>query len=372
MYEINIINMYIKIIIKIRYMYYMKNLKDVSIQDVRFEFEDYDHFLSVRKDKDSIKKETYFEYLREAVRELNKMSLDIRKGMSVGDLIRQHINDIRDHIARRSADISSDQFRKIRRAFVVTAIAHAGYFEANSFLSVPNPTPPENRKRKQGRNKRLTTVTPEVYEAVLDELSKDDVAKALILLAKTTGARPAEMNSIQFLGERLNEQGETIIELFIEGAKKTQKGKEGKWVQRGIDRKIHFKVTPIEKIRLMNAIDRASWMDEKEIKAAQERIRRATKRAFPRRKKKMFCLYSLRYTMGSNLKRAYKGVDDADKIIAAILGHKNTSSQGSYGYSQSGVVTKVPMVDADMIKKVRRDRKRRYGYGAKPGRALKK
>ena len=339
----------------------MKKLERVSIHLVGFEANSYAHFNRVRKEKDAIKESTYYEYLREAVRELNKMTLSLRKEMQIAEIITQHINEMRDHLVRRSPEISSDQYRKMRRAFEIISIAHAGYYEANIFHKFKNPTDPIHRKKKQGRNKRLTTVTPEIYDAVWDELLEDDISRSLMLLAKTTGARPTEMNEIELIDEQFIDPSESIIELKIIGAKKTKKGEEGKWIQRGIDRNIKIRVSPLEKIKILNAIQTVSWLDDREIKNAQERIRRATKRAFPKKKKKMFCLYSLRYTMGSNLKLAYKGKDDADKIVAAILGHKNTSSQSSYGYVQCGVATKVPMVDKDMIKKVKRDKESKYG-----------
>lgn len=90
------------------------------------------------------------------------------------------------------------------------------------------------------------------------------------------------------------------------------------------------------------------------------RIHRASRRIFDNADKH-FCLYSLRYTFGSHLKRQLYTTDGGRVIAAAIMGHKNTSSISSYGHYQSGSVgAEIPLVDDATLHQVRDDIGKRF------------
>lgn len=170
------------------------------------------------------------------------------------------------------------------------------------------------------------------------------------------------------------------ITVFIPGAKKTKRGKEGVETQRGIDRTVSLKLPKDELWLLVAAIETANSVGmhsdkenavEKAIGAIQSRIQRAGVKLFGR-KKQRFCLYSLRYTLGSNLKKQLndRKTKNRDKIIAAVLGHRNTDSQSYYGnYSSGQLKGNLPTPSQETIKQVIRGKRRAFRPSKVKGRS---
>lgn len=155
---------------------------------------------------------------------------------------------------------------------------------------------------------------------------KDVEVGAALKLAEITGCRPAEMLNIKCLDD-----GKTI---FIEGAKKTEKG------DRGLDR--YLEVTSDEWTLVRNCVIALKSVDPGKagtMRKIQDRLDTITSAVWPRRKTKP-TLYTLRYAMGSDLKGGY--LDDEGKKhvmsrreIAYIMGHQSEQSADRYGNPRS-------------------------------------
>ncbi|CAM3467057.1 site-specific integrase [Parendozoicomonas haliclonae] len=207
-----------------------------------------------------------------------------------------------------------------------------GYLEAaNRITQCQNICPPGQRKKKM---RRLRKVNDEDEKRLIEHLENkgDDLAVCAIQLVKYTGARPCELNKILWEKHRFT----------ISGAKKSEK------LQRGLDRTIaldngedtfknfcDFVLSQME----------ISARDDKEIRAIQRRIYRASRAIFPRRKTH-YSLYSWRHQFGSNLRAS--GLSAVE--VAYIMGHQSTASVRQYGHRRSSngflKVRAVPSMEA--------------------------
>lgn len=148
------------------------------------------------------------------------------------------------------------------------------------------------------------------------EKSEDRESYAAVVVARFTGARPAEFASITV-------DGDTVT---ITGAKKSHDG------TRGADRVIvlgkgkgEYIEAALQNLRGAN------------LGAVQDRIRAAGKRLWPQRKA-VPSLYSWRHQMGSELKAA--GLDR--KEVAYVMGHQSTESVERYGNAKTSRGGNVP------------------------------
>ncbi|MBE9397786.1 hypothetical protein IOQ59_11010 [Pontibacterium sp. N1Y112] len=316
-------------------------------------------------------KDTYSGYIRDAYKFIfsNKKFARLLDGENTEDVLRsifdseQAIDMIKQMLTKESKSRTSNSWRKLRRSAAVLAKSVGSDDFAASMVGKnawKNPTPESQRFRQTGKSLRQKTVTDIDFNMIMANRreSEDSESCALLNIGRYLGARPTEMNRI----EVLDAQGSGEITVFIGGSKKTKKGESGHWKQRGIDRTLTLKLSRTEMIELTTSILIADGMEDKDVEACRKRITRNVSKIWPQRSRK-FCLYSLRYTMGSNLKKSYNGYRNKDKLIAAAMGHLSTSSASSYGNIKSGVKTGVPVPSKETLAQVEVDTGRKRSYG---------
>ncbi|WP_156105226.1 site-specific integrase [Litchfieldella xinjiangensis] len=300
---------------------------------------------------------TYYKYLEESLSFLDKILIEemstITTKKEMKELLTQDFKLIKIALASLANSKTSDSWRKSRRALEVLYKASGLSSHAQQIRSLENPISVPNRSHNTKKSRRLNNVSDQlIQEMLLNRKKKNDIDSiVLIMLGRFFGIRPSEAPRIEIIYYDLE-----IIKVKIHGSKKTLLGKKHPRLSRGIDRILSIPYRP----SLINSINKARELDEKRIKAAQMRIHRASRKIL-KNEKKQFCLYSLRYTFGSNLKRQLYDTKNGRIIAAAIMGHKNTSSISSYGHYRSGKrgVT-VPKVDVETTKLVNDDVARKY------------
>jgi integrase len=251
------------------------------------------------------------------------------------------------HLAEEESKIRTiAAWRKLRRSLSVMylVLGLAGFSERIN--TIKNPIPPEDRPRRTGRNKRLTTVTSEDFEMMCAHLRKKNqhLAESLCVIARALGLRPCEMPEITFSFE------DDKIRVAVPPRKNTKKGTADSRFQRGIERELIVDWSEDLEFALLEC--REASLSPKDVKVAQEQIRRASLALWSKRVAR-FCLYSLRYTLGSHLKATYANDPRGAIKIAAVLGHKSTSSARSYGnIRSSGGGFSVPEASEDTCARV--------------------
>ncbi|MDI3326208.1 hypothetical protein QKW35_17645 [Pontibacterium granulatum] len=307
---------------------------------------------------------TYEKYVQEAAANITRalhQDLNTETKKEHKALLKDGVDKVVKYLESTSNTKTSDSWRKLRRAMVIYYTAAGLGSEAKQIAGTENPAGLKDQAHKPKKRKRLNTVTDEIFDAMYFDCEdrQDTVSMTLMRLARELGLRPAEALGVEMLDFDIPNM---TMSIYIEGAKKTKRGQQNKAEQRGIDRILHV---PINK-ELIEAIKTAQDLTPNEIKAAQERIRRAAARLYPHSQRR-FCLYSLRYTMGSNLKKKYLNRKDGAKMVAAVIGHKCTSSMSEYGNIKSGASTGTPIADAETLAQVVDDRAAKYGLaeGAK-------
>jgi integrase len=322
--------------------------------------QDYETFTAKNPKSWLVYESTYFKSIQEARANLNRA---LGTQLEVLETKKEHNAAIKEGIDRvhkyllKSANVkTSDSWRKLRRSFAYYLRSSGLKQLAEDINGITNPCPVLSRTRKPKKKNRMITVTQDKYEEILRNRqdSADDVSVTMIKLGRELGIRPCEATGIEVLDFDVQKM---TMSVFIEGAKKTLKGQTDKSLQRGIDRILHV---PISK-DLIETIKYSQTLEPKDIKACQERIRRASKKLWPNDQRR-FCLYSLRYTFGSNMKKQHLKRRDGALIVAAAMGHKCTSSMSEYGSIQSGVRTQLPEPDIETIKQVVDDRAEKYGF----------
>jgi integrase len=249
---------------------------------------------------------------------------------------------------------------KLRRALQV-AYKAAGLSEISDIIAqTKNPAPVSERSHNTNKSKRIGKITDEMYQEFKDALVEDGDSETLwtVELIRRTGMRPAELIECRLV-ENNTEEG--TVTLFIEGAKKTLKGKELPVYKRGIDRTLTVKSTDL----LQGALKMLGKYDHLKVQSVQNKIGRLSRKLRPDSDKHL-CLYSFRYTYGSNLKRNLYTMEGGRMISAAIMGHKNTTSISAYGHFKSGTLgVEMPKVDQDAINQVKDDVGQRFGREGK-------
>lgn len=289
-------------------------------------------------------KDSYNERLRESLNHLIR-SCYKTEAKTIDDAMSEIINELHQF----SLNVSVGQWRKMRRSLVVLLLSNNRVDLAKRIQVIKNEVPTDKRVKKKGREQRVTTVTKEMLAEVVSEFeSRDDQETlAAIKIAEMTGCRLCEITKVELM-----EETEHGYKIFIQGAKKTLKGEKGKIPQRGLDRTFYLKLNDTQLGQMRWALNQVSDFDYNKLKAIAKRISDWQDKKHPTRKKR-FCFHSLRYTFGSNLKKAYKGKRKMAKIIAAIMGHASTESQEDYGNARYGTSFLVPIADPETVSKVR-------------------
>jgi integrase len=251
---------------------------------------------------------------------------------------------IRDALRAVSLEYRTGYWRKLRNAIMYDQIER-GYFDAAaSVKAVYNPVSKprtdidtkmsESVQGKPGKQqKRLKKVSESDLDEIYAEIIRrnDEEVGAAVMLAKITGCRPSEMMSIQCL------DGENI---FIKGAKKTEKG------DRGLDRYLEVSTDDWKRVRASVAALRAADPGNAgTMHKVQDRLNTVVKSLWPRNRIRP-TLYSFRYNMGSELKAS----GFSRQEIAYVMGHQSIKSADRYGNprSGSGKTPIKPALGADM------------------------
>jgi len=218
---------------------------------------------------------------------------------------------IADALKACAADYRPAYWRRLRNALAFDQ-REKGYSEAAARIdAVKNPVTKAGDavKPKQARTKRVVQVDEaKLLDAFIS--AGDRESYAAVIVARYTGARPAEFQGIEVREGRV----------FITGAKKSHSG------LRGADREIELDPKVLELVgAALPHLQRAN------IGAVQDRIRAAGKRLWPQRKS-VPTLYSWRHQMGSDLKAS--GMDR--KAVAYVMGHQSTESVNRYGNAKMG------------------------------------
>ncbi|MBE0438649.1 MAG: site-specific integrase [Gammaproteobacteria bacterium] len=234
--------------------------------------------------------------------------------------------NIRQALLACAVEYRSAYWRRLRCALVTQQI-EAGFAKtAASLKSLRNPvTHPDAsdalKAQKKPKQKRVKTVKPAEHSLLKKHIIKnrDRALLAILEIALILGCRPIEMMTLQ---ARNNNQ------LFITGAKKTEKG------DRGLDRTVtlsekDFNIANRARLELLEYQSAKQLSPEQLQKRLQRRLATATKQLWPRRKHRI-TLYSYRHLMGSALKAS-----EMSRIeIAAIMGHQSVDSVNVYGNSR--------------------------------------
>jgi hypothetical protein len=334
---------------------------DPSMIHTRFNdklFKTYNKFSKDHK-KDILKETTYYSYLGDASAFLNKVIVtnmaSIRSKKELKAMLAENHKLIMLSLKSTAYSKTSDSWRKLRRALTILykAVGMSAY--GDEIRAIDNPASVSERSHNTKKSRRLIKVTDDVLRTIVTnrEDNGDQVSLDLIVLSKSLGIRPSEAEHLEIISAD-EEDGITVK---ITGSKKTLLGKKQKVKARGLDRILTVSYDEA----LYNALQRSKDLDQLRIKAAQMRIHRASRKIYET-KDKHFCLYSLRYTFGSNLKRQLYKTDGGRVITAAIMGHKNTTSISSYGHYRSGSVgAEIPQVDDATVKQVRDNIGERFG-----------
>lgn len=326
-------------------------------------------YKTFRKDhKDQIFMEsTYNMYLGDANAFLKKSGiLDMSHYKRRSDLVRaieKNADTILASLEAEAYNKTSDSWRKLRRALYVLTLSIGGTkiktSEGKSLsksIMMKNPAPVSSRKHNPKKGGRMKKISDEQFNAMAKNRmeegirgERDEDAIAMLILVKYFGMRPWESCFIETL-----EESDTHLKIRVHGAKKTELGKIDPSKDRGIDRDLTISLPDKPDLinYLRNAVKHAqgfidpSIKDEEAqheearrlVKRIQKRLRGASHKLFPE-STQHFCLYSLRYTFGSNLKRQMVegGSGEGRLVASAIMGHKNTTSLQSYGTVQQGL-----------------------------------
>ncbi|BBO57295.1 hypothetical protein [Cobetia sp. AM6] len=310
--------------------------------------------------KDILKESTYYNYLGDATSFLSNITdislLSIKSKKQLKSLLEDNYGLIALTLKTTAHSKTSDSWRKLRRALVVSYKAAGLSNLASDLHSISNPVSVSERSHNTKKSRRLIKVTDEIfsemYENRMDAGDADSLA--LMTLGQKIGIRPSEAKRLELIESKDNE-----ITIKVHGSKKTLLGEKVKSKSRGLDRTLT--VTHSEAIE--RALETVRDIDDNRIKSAQMRMHRASRKIWFD-SEKHFCLYSLRYTFGSNLKRQLYSTEGGRIVAAAVMGHKNTSSISSYGNYRSGRIgIDLPQVDLETVEQVKDDIGDRFQKG---------
>lgn len=218
---------------------------------------------------------------------------------------------IADALRAAAGDYRPAYWRKLRNALAFDQREKGFHEAAKRVDATKNPVTKEGSvvevKPKQPRAKRIAEADEKRLMEHFSSLD-DSTTTAALFVTKYTGARPAELKSIEVRGGRV----------FIAGAKKSHDG------LRGADREL---VLPQ---KVVGMIEQALPHLKGDIGPTQDRIRTAAKKLWPQRKA-VPSLYSWRHQLGAELKAS--GLDRVQ--VAYLMGHQATESVDRYGNSRT-------------------------------------
>lgn len=206
-----------------------------------------------------------------------------------------------------------DYWRRLRNALAFDQRSKGFEASADIINATKNPLtrngPSASVPARQSRTKRVNGADEAKLLGHFREAG-DLQSYAAIVLAKVTGARPAEFASMTVDGNLVT----------IHGAKKSEDG------IRGADRVI--RVNDEQARSVAGALRRLEGLP---IGPIQDRIRAAGKKLWPQRKS-VPSLYSWRHQLGSDLKASGMSREQ----IAFVMGHQATASVDKYGNRKMG------------------------------------
>lgn len=206
-----------------------------------------------------------------------------------------------------------DYWRRLRNALAFDQRSKGYTQAADTINAAENPLTrngaSEGVPSRQPRTKRVNTADEAKLLAHFRDAG-DLQAYAAILIAKLTGARPAEFVSMTVTGNLIT----------IQGAKKSADG------VRGADR-----VILLDEDLAKGVANSLRHLDGGPMGPIQDRIRAAGKKLWPQRKS-VPTLYSWRHQLGSDLKASGMSREK----VAFIMGHQATASVDKYGNPKMG------------------------------------
>jgi len=308
----------------------------------------------MRIENDSLMyKKTYDAYLAESERFIKRICSDHTELVSdfcteaPKEFLVSLLPLLKEELLVAASQKSSGAWRKLRRAIDVY-YRHCELFEQSKMIkSIKNPVEPGSRMKPPGRDKRLKNVPKADLEKVLENrLDAGDIESAgIIYICAEFGVRPCE---VPYISYQVNHETNEITAEVV-GAKKTAAGEEGLEAQRGLDRDLTVDYEEL----LHESLEIWSKLGKKDLERAQARIYRAGKKLWPRRKKR-FCLYSLRYNKGSDLKKKNGSTAEGRAKTAAVMGHHTTTAQSAYGHANASTGGVVPKANPEAVNEVRR------------------
>ncbi|MCP3686153.1 MAG: site-specific integrase [bacterium] len=285
-------------------------------------FYTYLEYIEAHNNHTTFSKSTYEDYISTSVafitKNLNKefgLALDREDNLQFAF---KRISERVIELLMGSASVrNSSSWRKLRRSLAVTYEAIGLNDLSIDINSVENPVEPEDRLGKVGRANRKKYVTQEEFELLLNDRinNKELVTAGYIYLCFHLGVRPEEVRGLQY------DIDDNTREMYI----KVPHVKDLTEGQRGIDRELIIKLD-YDMIYYIDIVNTS----RKSTDSVRMQIKRAVDRLFPNDKQRI-SLYSMRYTMGADIKQATQH----DPVqTAALLGHKSTASSVTYGNSR--------------------------------------
>ncbi len=210
-------------------------------------------------------------------------------------------------------------WRRLRNALAFDQSERGHQTASDRVRATKNPcTMPTSTVPVKAKQKRARAVSGRDESALLDHFraAGDRESYGAVMVAKITGARPAEMSGVRVEGNQV----------FVPGAKKSHGGKRG--ADRVLvvdDREAEMVAACVEHLKTAN------------LGAVQDRLRAAGKKLWPQRTA-VPSLYSWRHQLGSELKAS--GMDRRE--VAYLMGHQSTASVERYGNRRSARGGKVP------------------------------
>jgi integrase len=219
-------------------------------------------------------------------------------------------------LLRCAPEYSPNYFKRLKSAIAYHQNAIGNGWTAKVVKNTQNPVKVFPEAFPDFTCNRAQSITIEKFYTVLAHLADKDLKAecAALLLIFRTGARPCELSKI------VVDDGE----IFIEGAKKTEKG------NRGADRVI-VGITD-DLVSDVSSFIGTLKESNKSMDAIRVSIYKAVKELFPK-DKKTISLYTIRHQFGANLKAS-----NMSRIeMAYIMGHQSTESISTYGNKKQGV-----------------------------------
>lgn len=226
---------------------------------------------------------------------------------------------IADALVSAAPDYRPAYWRRLRNALAFDQSERGYQSSAERVGATRNPvTMATSGLEVKAKQRRIRAVSVDDERKLLGRLqeSQDRQAYGAVMLARITGARPAEMQRIRVDGLRV----------IIEGAKKSHDG------TRGADRVL---VVTESEAQMVTAC--VHHLGGANMGAIQDRLSAAGRKLWPQRAA-VPSLYSWRHQLGSELKAA--GIDR--KEVAYLMGHQSTGSVDRYGSRRTARGGKVP------------------------------